>query len=118
MSQDTLNKVVTVLQAASFGLILWDNFKSLVVEIERVTRLNNEAELKALISALEALNPNTHRRLAWEIIKNTLSHHIKNLAVEIAWVARLNEDARKAFIVALDAQTLFYNVQQQSGNAN
>ena len=69
MSQDTLNKFVTVFQAASFGLILWDNIKSLAVEIDLVARLNNEDELEAFIGALDDLDPNTPRWLAWQIIK-------------------------------------------------
>ena len=59
MSQDTLNKFVAVFQAASFGLILWDNIKSLAVEIDLVARLNGEDELEAFIGALDDLDPNT-----------------------------------------------------------
>ena len=69
MSQDTLNKFVTVFQAASFGLILWDNIKSLAVAIALVARLNNEDELEAFMDALDDLDPNTPRWLEWQIIK-------------------------------------------------
>ena len=69
MSQDTLNKFVTVFQAASFGLILWDNIKSLAVEIDLVARLNNEDELEAFIGGLDDLDPNTPRWLAGQIIR-------------------------------------------------
>ena len=69
MSQHTLNKSVPFFQAAFFGLILWDNIKSLAVEIDLVARLNNEDELEAFIGALDALDPNTPRWLAWQIIK-------------------------------------------------
>ena len=69
MSQDTLNKCVTVFQAASFGLILWDNIKRLAVEIDLVARLNNEDELEALMGALDDLDPNTPWWLEWQIIK-------------------------------------------------
>ena len=69
MSQDTLNKFVTVFQAFSFGLILWYDIKSLAVEIDLVARLNNEDELEAFIGALDDLDPNTPRWLAWQTIK-------------------------------------------------
>ena len=69
MTQDTLNKFVTVFQAAFFGLILWDNIKRLAVEIDLVARLNNEDELEALMGALDALDPNTSWWLEWQIIK-------------------------------------------------
>ena len=69
MSQDTLNKFVTVFQAASFGLILWDNIKSLAVEIDLVARLNNEDELEAFIGGLDDLDPNTPWWLAGQIIR-------------------------------------------------
>ena len=69
MSQDTLNKFVTVFQAVSFGLILWDNIKRLAVEIDLVARLNNEDELEALMGALDALDPNSPWWLELQIIK-------------------------------------------------
>ena len=69
MSQDTLNKFVTVFQAVSFSFILWDNIKSLAAEIDRVARLNDEDELEAFMDALDELDPNTPRWLAWQSIK-------------------------------------------------
>ena len=69
MSQDTLNKFVTVFQAVSFGLILWDNIKSLAVEIALRERLNDEDELEAFMNTLDELDPNTPRWLAWQTIK-------------------------------------------------
>ena len=69
MSQDTLNKLIPVFQAASFGLILWDNIKSLAAEIDLVARLKGEDELEAFMDALDELDPNTLRWLAWQTIK-------------------------------------------------
>ena len=51
MSQDTLNKYVTVVQAASCGLILWDNITRLAGEIDLVARLNGENAREAVIVA-------------------------------------------------------------------
>ena len=59
MSKDTRNKCVTVVQAVTFGLILWDNIKGLAVELDRVARLNDEDELEDFIRELDALKPNT-----------------------------------------------------------
>ena len=59
MSQDTLNKFVAVVQAASFGLILWDNMISLAVEIELVASLNSVDVMEAFLAALDALDHNT-----------------------------------------------------------
>ena len=64
MSQDTLNKFVTVFQAVSFGLILWDDIKRLAVEIAL-----REDKLEAFMDALGELDPNTPRWLAWQTIK-------------------------------------------------
>ena len=69
MTQDTLNKFVTVFQAASFGLILWDNIKRLAVATDLVVRLNDEDKLEAFMGALDALDPNTPWWLEWQIIK-------------------------------------------------
>ena len=69
MTQDTLNKFVTVFQAAYFGLILCDNIKRLAAEIALRERLNNEDELEAFMNALDELDPNTPRWLEWQIIK-------------------------------------------------
>ena len=69
MSQDTLNKLIPVVQAVSFGLILWDNIKRLATEIDLVARLNDEDELEAFMDALDELDPNTPRLLAWQSIK-------------------------------------------------
>ena len=62
MTQDTLNKFVTVFQAASFGLILWRDIKSLAVEIVLVDILNDMDAREALREEL-ALDPNTPRWL-------------------------------------------------------
>ena len=69
MSQDTLNKFVTVLQAVSFGLILWRDSAELLTEIVLVDILNDMDAREALREELEALDPNTPRGLAWQIIQ-------------------------------------------------
>ena len=66
MQQDTL---VNVLQAASFGLILWHDISELMNVIEFVLMLNDMTEWNALMKELDKLDPNTTRGLAWQGIK-------------------------------------------------
>ena len=66
MQHDTL---VNVLQAASFGWLLWHDISELLDVIKLVVMLNYMAEWNALIKELEKLDPNTIKGLAWQSIK-------------------------------------------------
>ena len=66
MQQDTL---VNVLQAASFGLILWHDISELMDVMNLVLRRDDTVEWNALMKELDKLDPNTPRRLAWQGIK-------------------------------------------------
>ena len=80
MSQDTHNTLVTVVQAASFGLFLWHDISELVEVINRTMRLDDSAEWKALMDELDALDPNTTQGLAWQGIKAYTNAYAKELA--------------------------------------
>ena len=65
MSQDTINKLIPVVHTGAFVWKVWRHMRRIAEELN----LANRIHIKGFVIALNALDPNTPRWLAWQIIK-------------------------------------------------
>ena len=70
MSQDTLNKLIPVVQTSAFGWNVWRHMQRIVYEVALVNRIKIRTVSRAFLNSLNELDPNTPRWLAWQILKN------------------------------------------------
>ena len=89
MSQDTFNKLIPVVQTGAFVWEVWRHIRRIAEELNLANRtdafvwevwhhmrriaeelnLANRIHIKGFVIALNAIDPNTPRWLAWQIIK-------------------------------------------------